>query len=261
MPSPARLESSPTRDLNESRSSSERNRIQTQAEEECQAAISNAASPKQSGLDRSNSGRSFRSPRQQKISLPIETKFSPNSIGQTLSPYDMQKAQADYKEIHKTDERLSKLENDFSGYISELTGGYQTVNNGSFGLRLNHGTSDLDLAIGVPPEDHDRVLTKLHEVGKFVGVRKSTDDSERHVFEFDRDGVTIDLGVLPPRDYALTKEGMEKCIAGMTENDRVTHTFMKKKLLAENRMAEYKTFKLLPYATYFSSRFNFVPIG
>ena len=176
-----------------------------------------------------------------------------------ISTMDFEMAKAEYEMIRRNDLRLYILQSKFSNYIFREIG-YFPINNGSFGLWLNHDASDLDLAIGVSDEETGKIISKLKKISKFKGIRKSTDDSYRYIFHFFSDGVEIDLGVLPLRDYQLTLYGMNACRELMTEEERIIHVWNKNKLLEEGNIKEYSKYKLKPYEKYFDKIFNFTPV-
>ena len=89
-----------------------------------------------------------------------------------------------YEAVRFQDAELSAREDRVRSMIDELTG-YCPEAVGSFGLLLNLPGSDLDLAIGVPAEDQDRVFKICHRQGmKFKGERQTSATSTRKVFEF-----------------------------------------------------------------------------
>lgn len=180
-------------------------------------------------------------------------------MAEDISQNELERAYLYYDSIREHDRKLYNLQNDFSAYVFENIGAFP-VNNGSFGLWLNLTTSDLDLAVGVSEPELDEVLHTLTQLGKLIAVRQSTPDSSRHVFHFEREGVTIDLGVLPPRDFEWTVQGMNNCRAGMTHLERVIHVWTKSKLLQRGLQVEYAKYKLEPYEKYFNSHFIFTPI-
>jgi hypothetical protein len=177
-----------------------------------------------------------------------------------ITQQELSQAYADYREIREHDAKLQSIEDMFSLHVHDLLG-FKTVNNGSFGLLLNHKSSDIDLAIGVPDSQRGRVIEVLEKIGKHKGARQSTHDSYRDVFHFEREGFEIDLGVMSLRDYQWTLDGMNACRSGMTEADRVMHLWVKRKLLAVGRYDEYAIYKLGPYKKYFNENFIFVAIN
>lgn len=196
------------------------------------------------------------------ISSILENYFSSKLMteaGLELTQADITQAYADYMIIRQEDSKLQRIQNELSSQIYDLVG-LETCNNGSFGLLLNHSISDIDLAIGVPESDRERVIQLLTTIGGESVVRQSTKDSFRNVFCFEKDGVEIDLGVLPLRDYKWTVDGMNSCRNGMALAERVVHVWTKRKLYAEGRYSEYAIYKLSPYKKYFNENFIFNPI-
>lgn len=173
---------------------------------------------------------------------------------------DLKKACVFYESIRERDRDVYTVQHEVCAEIFDAVG-YFPHNNGSFGLWLNLTISDLDLAIGVPEAEQLAVVEKLSSNGwQFIGVRKSTPDSERYILKCERQGISIDLGVLPPRDFEWTVIGMNSCRSGMKHADRVFHVWKKKQLLEQDKLEEYREFKLLPYQQFFPGTFLFVPI-
>jgi hypothetical protein len=174
------------------------------------------------------------------------------------SKEDWKQAVEFYNKIRSHDGRILELEERAITYVFQLTG-YKAEDVGSFGLKLNLPDSDLDLAIGVPAADSDRVLSALRMHMKYKGERTTRDSSTRHVFALSIDGVEIDLGVLPDDDFSLLCESLERCRREMTHEERIEHVWQKNTLKKEGRRLEYATLKLLPYAR-FCPTFRWVPI-
>ena len=175
-----------------------------------------------------------------------------------ISKEDWKQAVEFYNNIRSYDGRILELEERAVAYVFELAG-YKAEDVGSFGLKLNLPDSDLDLAIGVPVTDRDRVLNILRTHLKYKGERITRDSSTRHVFGLSIDGVEIDLGVLPDDDFSLLCESLEQCRREMTQEERIEHVWRKNTLKKEGRRLEYATLKLLPYAR-FCPTFRWVPI-
>ncbi len=180
-------------------------------------------------------------------------------MGKSMNQHDYHQAKLDYQKIRSNDPFLYRIQSQFSNYLFQEIG-YFPINNGSFGLWLNHGTSDLDLAVGVPEAETELTIKKLKEIAKFKGVRQSTKESVRYVFQFQVENIEIDLGILPPRDYQLTQYGMNACRALMTEEERIIHVWRKIQLLNSGNIEEYSKYKLEPYKKYFDPIFNFIPL-
>jgi hypothetical protein len=134
--------------------------------------------------------------------------------------------------------------------IVELTG-YRAKNVGSFGLLLNLPGSDLDLAIGVPQADKDRVVAIFAKEGmKDEGERQTSLTTTRRVFKFTLEDVSIDIGVLPVGDFQVLVSSLERCRMEMTHAERVEHVWQKWTLKQEGRSEEYAQLKLAPYARF-----------
>jgi hypothetical protein len=141
---------------------------------------------------------------------------------------------------------------------------------GSFGLRLNLETSDLDLGIGCPVEQRDTLFTLLaphtsfkgERVTRFPGAERADGTSgttTRMVFAFTVDGVDVDLSALTEEDFAVACRMLDDIEASMTEQERVAHTWVKHLLRSAGRMGEYAEWKLVTYAR-FCPEFTWVPI-
>ena len=77
-----------------------------------------------------------------------------------ISAMDFEMAKVEYEIIRRNDLRLYILQSKSSNYIFREID-YFPINNGSFGLWLNHDASDLDLAIGVSDEETGKIISKL----------------------------------------------------------------------------------------------------
>lgn len=141
---------------------------------------------------------------------------------------------------------------------------------GSFGLRLNLETSDLDLGIGYPVEQREGLITLLAPSTVLKGERVTRfpaadrQDSEpatttRLVFAFGVDGVEVDLSALTEEDFAVACRMLDDIEASMTEPERIAHTWVKYLLRSSGRMADYAEWKLVTYAR-FCPEFAWVPI-
>ncbi|WP_241649993.1 hypothetical protein [Rosenbergiella collisarenosi] len=69
-------------------------------------------------------------------------------------------AKVEYERIRRNDLSLYILQSKFSNYIFREIG-YFPINNGSFGLWINHDASDLCLAKGVSDEETGNIISKL----------------------------------------------------------------------------------------------------
>jgi hypothetical protein len=161
-------------------------------------------------------------------------------------PDDLSAAEAFYAAVRAQDDRLRRVEDDVITWVRELTG-YTAEDVGSFGLKLNLSDSGLDLAVGVPAEDLARVLELLSREMSFKGERQTTPVSTRHVFFTRRDGVDIDLGVLPLADLQVLSPALATCREQMTHQERVLHVWEKRWLKAVGRKEDYAALKLAPY--------------
>jgi hypothetical protein len=130
---------------------------------------------------------------------------------------------------------------------------------GSFGLQTNLETSDLDLGIGYPVKDRDQLTAALAQHTVFKGERKTRFDTTRLVFAFVYQGVEIDLSALTEADFQVACRMLDEIESGITEDERIAHTWVKHLLRQTNRQEDYATWKLVTYAR-FCPEFNWVPI-
>ncbi len=140
---------------------------------------------------------------------------------------------------------------------------------GSFGLRLNLESSDLDLGIGYPVERREALIALLAPKTAFKGERVtrfpaadcqgSEVATTRLVFAFKIDGVEVDLSALTEEDFVVACRMLDDIKASMTVPERIAHTWVKYLLRSSGRMAEYAQWKLVTYAR-FCPEFTWVPI-
>ncbi|MFF4187151.1 hypothetical protein ACFYZ9_28555 [Streptomyces sp. NPDC001691] len=168
------------------------------------------------------------------------------------------RARTFYEEMRVHDDRLEQVRADAAAMISEWTG-HKPRDVGSFGTRLNLETSDLDLGIGYPVEDRDRLRAALAPHTTFLGERKTRYSTSRLVFSFTVDGIEIDLSALTIDDFAVACRMLDQIDVTMTPDERIAHTWVKHLLRSSGRTEEYATWKLTTYAR-FCPEFNWVPI-
>lgn len=168
------------------------------------------------------------------------------------------RARAFYEQMRLHDERLEQVRAEAAALISEWTG-HKPRDVGSFGTRLNLETSDLDLGIGYPVEDRDRLRKDLKPHTAFLGERKTRFSTSRLVFSFTLEGIEIDLSALTIEDYAVACRMLDQIDTTMTLEERIAHTWVKHLLRNSGRIEEYATWKLTTYAR-FCPEFNWVPI-
>lgn len=179
------------------------------------------------------------------------------------------RAEAFYRERRQADAELLTIRAKAASMIREWTG-RDSRDVGSFGLRLNLESSDLDLGIGYPVEQRDALLTLLAPHASFKGERVTrfpaaersggaAGTTTRLVFAFTVDGVDVDVSALTEEDFAVACRMLDDIEASMTERDRIAHTWVKHLLRSAGRMDEYAAWKLVTYAR-FCPEFNWVPI-
>ncbi|MGH3869995.1 MAG: hypothetical protein ACRDSR_00520 [Pseudonocardiaceae bacterium] len=137
--------------------------------------------------------------------------------------------------------------------------GCQSRDVGSFGLRLNLETSDLDLGIGYPVDQRDTLITMLGPHTVFKGERRTRFSTTRLVFAFTVEDIEVDLSALTEEDFAVACRMLDEIEATMTEQEQIAHTWVKHLLRSSGRMTEYAEWKLVTYAR-FCPEFSWVPI-
>lgn len=179
------------------------------------------------------------------------------------------RAEAFYRQRRRYDEVLRGVRAKAMSLIREWTG-REPRDVGSFGLRLNLENSDLDLGIGYPVEQRDRLMTALAAHASFKGERVTrfpaaegsdggSGTTTRLVFAFTVDGVDIDLSALTEEDFAVACRMLDDIGANMTERERIAHTWVKHLLRSAGRMDQYAEWKLVTYAR-FCPEFTWEPI-
>jgi hypothetical protein len=173
-------------------------------------------------------------------------------------PEESARAAALYGSLRRHDGRLLATREAVAAEIQAWTG--QVPRDvGSFGLRLNLATSDLDLGIGYPPADRERIMRVLGRHGVFKGERQTSFTTTRLVFLLVRDGLEIDLSVLTEEDFKVARRMLDEIDQTMSEPERVAHTRVKYLLRRAGRLEDYAAWKLVTYRR-FCPEFNWVPI-
>lgn len=179
------------------------------------------------------------------------------------------RAERFYQQRRQHDKALLTVREKASTLIRMWTG-HSSRDVGSFGLRLNLETSDLDLGIGFPEEHRDRLVAALYGHTVFKGERVTRFPAAerpeggdltttRLVFAFTVDEVEVDVSALTVEDFAVACRMLDDIEAAMTERERIAHTWVKHLLRSAGRMQEYAAWKLVTYAR-FCPEFNWVPI-
>jgi hypothetical protein len=167
-------------------------------------------------------------------------------------------ALAFYQGMRAHDERLDRVRAQAAATIEAWTGRVPR-DVGSFGTQLNLETSDLDLGVGYPVEDRDRLMATLAGCAEFLGERYTRFSTTRLVFAFTVDGVQIDLSALTEDDFTVACRMLDQIDQTMTFEERVCHTWVKYLLRAQGRLQDYAAWKLVTYRR-FCPEFNWVPI-
>jgi hypothetical protein len=160
------------------------------------------------------------------------------------------------RRIH--DDHLSELRSHAAEMIREWTG-RPSRDVGSFGLKLNLETSDLDLGVGYPVDQRDELIAALAPHTTFKGERKTRFSTTRLVFAFVIDSAEVDVSALTEEDFTVACRMLDEIEATMTEPEQIAHTWVKYLLRTAGRMEDYATWKLCTYAR-FCPEFNWVPI-
>ena len=175
-----------------------------------------------------------------------------------------------YQQQRQHDEALLAIREQASALVLGWTG-RAPRDVGSFGLRLNLESSDLDLGIGYPVAQRDQLTAKLSGRTSFKGERvtrfpsasgpegNTSGTTTRLVFAFTVDGVDIDLSALTEDDFGVACRMLDDIERHMSERERVAHTWVKHLLRSADRPKDYAEWKLTTYAR-FCPEFNWVPI-
>lgn len=180
------------------------------------------------------------------------------SVHGSLTDEEFEQAAAFYSSVREKDSWLQKIEDQAVEMIFQWTL-CSAIDVGSFGLKLNLASSDLDLAIGVDASQRSKKIDVLKSYCKYKGERRTSKLSTRDVFVFELQGVEIDVGVLPIEDFQILQNGLSRYDREMSQSDRVIHTWRKKQLKEAGAVEEYARLKLYPYETFCPS-FDWVPI-
>jgi hypothetical protein len=185
-----------------------------------------------------------------------------------FSAAEFARAEAFYQQRRQHDAALLAVREKAAALIREWTG-HNSRDVGSFGLRLNLETSDLDLGIGYPVEQREVLIAALTGRASFKGERvtrfpaaerpEGRATTTRLVFAFTVDGVDVDLSALTVEDFAVACRMLDDIETHMTEQERIAHAWIKHLLRSAGRMDQYAEWKLVTYAR-FCPEFNWVPI-
>jgi hypothetical protein len=168
------------------------------------------------------------------------------------------RAEAFWRARRAQDDELLAVRAKAADLVRDWTG-RQSRDVGSFGLRLNLETSDLDLGIGYPVDQRDTLITALGPHTVFKGERKTRFSTTRLVFAFTVENIEVDLSALTEEDFAVTCRMLDEIATTMTEQEQIAHTWIKHLLRSSGRLSEYAEWKLVTYAR-FCPEFTWVPI-
>jgi hypothetical protein len=186
-----------------------------------------------------------------------------------FSAGEFARAEVFYRERREQNDALLAVWAEAASLIREWTG-RDSRDVGSFGLRLNLASSDLDLGFGYPVQERDALTVALaghasfkgERITRFPGADRADGGSvttTRLVFAFTVAGVDIDLSALTEDDFVVACRMLDDIEASMTEQERIAHTWVKHLLRSTGRMTEYAQWKLVTYAR-FCPEFSWVPI-
>ncbi len=125
---------------------------------------------------------------------------------QAFPAAEFARAEAFWRARRARDEELVAVRAKAADLIRGWTG-CQSRDVGSFGLRLNLETSDLDLGIGYPIDQRDTLITTLGPHTVFKGERKTRFSTTRLVFAFTVEDIEVDLSALTEEDFAVAATG------------------------------------------------------
>lgn len=168
------------------------------------------------------------------------------------------RADAFWRAQRARDEELLVVQAKAADLVGDWTG-RQPRDVGSFGLRLNLESSDLDLGIGYPVDQRDTLITALGPYTVFKGERRTRFSTTRLVFAFTVKDIEVDLSALTEEDFTVACRMLDEIEATMTEQEQIAHTWVKHLLRSSGRMSEYAEWKLVTYAR-FCPEFTWVPI-
>lgn len=163
-----------------------------------------------------------------------------------------------YAAMRRHDGRLEEVRATAAQMVTQWTGRVPR-DVGSFGIGLNLEASDLDLGIGLAPEQRPELFEALEGHARFLGERQTRFSTSRLVFAFEVDGVEIDLSALTEEDFVVACRMLDQIGRSMTHQERVCHTWVKHLLRTAGRLDAYASWKLTTYAR-FCPEFNWVPI-
>jgi len=175
-----------------------------------------------------------------------------------FSLQEYEQAVAFYAQQRRRDARLLAIRQQAAASIEAWTGRVPR-DVGSFGLRLNLETSDLDLGIGYPTDRRQEIVATLMAHATFKGERRTRFATTRLVFAFVCDSVDVDLSVLTEEDFTVACRMLDEIDATMTEPERIAHAWVKHLLREQGRLDDYAAWKLVTYAR-FCPEFRWVPI-
>jgi hypothetical protein len=201
--------------------------------------------------------------------LDLDVIFAAKWADPDLFPVaELARAEQFFQERRRHDAHLLAVRDKASNLVRTWTG-CVSRDVGSFGLRLNLETSDLDLGIGYPMDQRGDLILALDGHVVFKGERvtrfptaephEGGATTTRLVYAFTVDGVDVDLSVLTVEDFAVACRMLDDIEAAMSERERIAHAWVKHLLRSAGRMHEYAEWKLVTYAR-FCPEFNWVPI-
>ncbi len=175
-----------------------------------------------------------------------------------FSPEEFARAEAFWRERRRDDRRLlaihAKAADLVQGWTGQLPRGL-----GSVIIQTNLGTSDIDLGLGYPAADRDRLASALARHARFDGEQPTPFGSTRLAYAFTCDGVEVDVSLLVAADLRTACRMLEQIGRDMSREERIACTWVKHLLHTAGRTEDYAAWKLATYAR-FCPEFIWVPM-
>ena len=119
----------------------------------------------------------------------------------------------------------------------------QAMGSSQYGTALHD--SDIDLYAPIPPTCADlgplRALLDGH--AEYRKTRSVPTAGPRHLFDFQQDGIDVDLNLVEPADYRLAVTVVQEIAAALTGPDRIANTWIKHLLRERGHADAYDQWK------------------
>ncbi|MFI8186226.1 hypothetical protein ACIF70_37865 [Actinacidiphila glaucinigra] len=156
------------------------------------------------------------------------------------------RAEAFYRQIRQQDPLLLQSQSTAIRDI-RLRTGFEAVDIGSFGLRLNLRSSDLDLGISCARAQWDGLTSKLLPGFRLLGEHATRFSNSRLALASEYENVQVDLSVLSPPDFEKACRMHRHIAAAMSLTERIAYTWVKHLLNRAEALDEYERWKRVPY--------------